>query len=200
MSATAGPARVVLHHEIARVALGAFAGIGGLALAAGDPARRGAGGAWLVAVVAVVAVLGWRPALVVDDSGVAIRNPLRDVRIPWSRVEDVAMGWTLTVTAQGRTHRVWAVPGPRRMRSMYERRWTDGGTLERLAPLEVDRAGAAGGGGLGLGEAGLVVAQRWAARAALVPAGTPVRVTWSRSTPALLAVAALAAAAGVVAG
>jgi Bacterial PH domain len=67
-----------------------------------------------------MAVGGWRPALVVDDDGLTLRNPLRTVRLPWSQVQGVAMGWALTVTAAGVRHRVWAVPGPRRMQALTE--------------------------------------------------------------------------------
>ena len=190
---------VVLHHDLGRAAFLTLAGVGALVVADGAAEGRAVRLLQLLALAGVAALLGWRPAVVVDDLAVTLVNPLRTVRVPWPAVEDVAMGWTLTVTAGGVRHRAWAAPGPRRMRSLYERRWTDGGILERLAVAEVERAGAGGAGALGLGDAGIVVAQRWAERAALVPGG-PVQERWSRSALALVAATVLAAAAAAVTG
>ncbi len=58
-----------------------------------------------------------RPCVVVDSSGVLIRNVVRDVRIPWSAVEETQVRWQLVVIAEGRRHSSFAIaatPGPSR--------------------------------------------------------------------------------------
>ena len=193
-----GGARVVLHHDLGRAALLLVVVVGGAVVVAGPDGGR-ARLLGLLGAVAAVAALGWRPAVVVDDEALTLVNPLRTVRLPWSAVQDVTMGWVLTVTADGVRHRAWAVPGPGSMAAPYERRWTEESTLERLAPAAVDRAGGAGLGAVGLGAASTVVAQRWAQRRDLpVPDGAPgVRVHVSPAGAALLLTAALAATAAL---
>lgn len=191
----------MLHHGLGRAALLLVLVVGGAAAAAGPGDRAWSRLLGLVAAAAAVAAVGWRPAVVVDDGALTLVNPLRTVRLPWQAVQDVTMGWMLTVTAGGVRHRAWAVPGPGSMAAPYERRWTDSG-LERLAPAAVDRAGGAGLGAVGIGAASTVVAQRWARHRDLpVPDGAPgVDVHVSPVGAALLLTALLAAAAAIVVG
>jgi len=193
--------RVVLHHDLGRAAPLLVVVVGGAVVAAGPAGGVGARLLGLVAATAAVAAVGWRPAVVVDDEALTLVNPLRTVRLPWHVVQDVTMGWVLTVTADGVRHRAWAVPGPGSMAAPYERRWTDTG-LERLAPAAVDRAGGAGLGAVGIGAASTVVAQRWAQRRDLpVPDGAPgVEVHVSPVGAALLLAALLAVTAAIVSG
>lgn len=46
-------------------------------------------------------VVGLRPAIVGDDDGVTIRNPLRDVRVPWRAVREIQGTHALTVRFAG---------------------------------------------------------------------------------------------------
>jgi hypothetical protein len=130
----------------------------------------------MLAVAAVAFAVGWYPALVVDDDGLTVANPLRSNRIPWPAVDDVTMGWLLEVAAGGRRYRCLAVPGPRRMSALWERHLTGGGVLERDGLTALEAASARGEGLIGLGDASMIVAQRRAARAALTPPG-PVLTT-----------------------
>ena len=85
------------------------------AVVAVDAARRGDAGdiaviyAGLAAVTVVVYALAYRPAVVVDDAGVLLRNVVRDVYVPWPAVEDVDRSWVLAIEAQGRRYVAWAV-------------------------------------------------------------------------------------------
>jgi hypothetical protein len=181
MSEPAGGAgsRVVLHHDLGRavtvVWLVATIGVVALQPAANRPGQA----AWMLAVAAVAFAVGWSPALVVDDDGLTLVNPLRSNRIPWPAVDDVTMGWLLEVRAGGRRYRSLAVPGPRRIGALWERHLTGGGVLERDGLTALQAASARGEGWIGLGDAAMIVAQRRAARAALTPPGpVTTRVSW----------------------
>jgi hypothetical protein len=85
------------------------------ALGAIDLVRRGAGhtiavGLTSIAVVTVVVyAIAGRPAVVANDTGVLLRNVLRDVWVPWNRVERIGAKWSLTVEADGVEHGSWAI-------------------------------------------------------------------------------------------
>lgn len=46
-------------------------------------------------------VLGLRPAILGDEGGITIRNPLRDVRVPWRAVREIEGTHALTVRYAG---------------------------------------------------------------------------------------------------
>jgi hypothetical protein len=166
--------RVVLHHDLGRAVTVVWL-VATVAVVAVQPAANRPGqAAWMLAVVAVAYAVGWYPALVVDDDGLTLVNPLRSNRIPWPAVDDVTMGWLLEVRAGGRRYRSLAVPGPRRIGALWERHLTGGGVLERDGLTALQAASARGEGGIGLGDAAMIVAQRRAARAALTPPGPVV--------------------------
>ncbi|POM27234.1 hypothetical protein BTM25_16450 [Actinomadura rubteroloni] len=50
---------------------------------------------------ALAYALGLRPAILGDDAGVTVRNPLRDTRAPWRAVREVAGGAAVTVRFAG---------------------------------------------------------------------------------------------------
>jgi hypothetical protein len=186
--------RVVFRHDLAAVATVAWAVLAAAVVSTSPVPERPALAAGGLAVGLVGLALGWVPAVVVDDDGVTVVNPWTTVRIGWAAVRDVRMGWTLTITTDDATRRAWAVPGPRRMRSMWERHETGfGKAMERRSLDDLAAAAARGEGALGLGDATLVVAQRWAARAALCPV-SPVATTATTPSRALLVAAAVAAA------
>ena len=102
-------------HRPAAARVGAWAwfllALGNLA----DVVHRGSGQSARVAFAgillasALVYLLAFRPALVVDDEGVLARNPLRDVRVPWPALRHVDTTDVLRLHEDQRVHRVWAV-------------------------------------------------------------------------------------------
>lgn len=65
--------------------------------------------AWVVLSLAVAWVLFVRPAVLLDEDGVTIRNVVRDVHIPWVKVTDVECRWSLKVFAGDRAYTAWAI-------------------------------------------------------------------------------------------
>ena len=109
---TSTPARV-LGWILLAVALANFADIG----------IRGRDHASLIAAAAlllgcgVVYVLCLRPGLVAGDATVHMRNPLRDVRVPWAALENADVTDALRLHAGGRKHRSWAFQESSRARA-----------------------------------------------------------------------------------
>jgi hypothetical protein len=71
-------------------------------------------------------VFGLRPAIVADETGVRLRNPLRDVRIPWPALRRVEAAETLRFhcVAEGGpwTAKAWVLQTSPRARARMERR------------------------------------------------------------------------------
>lgn len=65
--------------------------------------------AWLVFGLAVVWSLFVRPAVLLDEDGVTLRNVVRDVHIPWHAVTDVEFRWNLKVVVGDRAYTAWAI-------------------------------------------------------------------------------------------
>lgn len=65
------------------------------------------GVAWLA--YATYAVM-WAPALVVDQHGSEIRNPIRTIRIDWDALIHVDTKYALTLHTPGRSWSVWCAP------------------------------------------------------------------------------------------
>jgi hypothetical protein len=196
-AAAADANRVVFRHDLAVFALLAWVGVWAGVVVTVDPADRPALAAAALAVALAGAAVGVVPSVVVDDGGLTVVNPWTTLRIGWAHVRDVSMGWALTVTTDAGVHQAWAVPGPRRMRSMWECHWTDEeGVRERDSLVALRGSSARGEGCLGLGDAALIVAQRWAARGALT--GRAPLVASSSLLPRVLLVAAAGSAAAAV--
>lgn len=93
-------------------------------------AQRGQGGdgrevflrlAVVAFVTAVVVALAHRPVLLANDRGLTVRNVVRDVHIPWARVDGFSTKWSLAVLLDTEPKvPVWAVavkrPSARRSR------------------------------------------------------------------------------------
>lgn len=88
-----------------------------------DLAWQGGGHAALVVAAVILLVTGvayvaaLRPRVIADDEAVTVRNPLRDIRVPWSAVTGIDLGDSLRVHCE--PHRVvhsWAVQSSRRSR------------------------------------------------------------------------------------
>jgi hypothetical protein len=80
-----------------------------------DPAAAIRWAPMLALPAAVVWLLYGRPAVVVDDQGVEVRNVLRTVVVPWDAIEYVDTRYTLTVHTADRAVAAWAAPAPGRM-------------------------------------------------------------------------------------
>ena len=94
--------------------------------AAGTALRTPAAGLRWLAVLALVAaavyVLFWRPSVEVDDEAVTLRNLVRDVRVPWRRLDAVDTRYSLTVESGGRRYAAWAAPAPGRSQALRQSR------------------------------------------------------------------------------
>lgn len=166
---------VVLRHALARaVAVTGWAAALGWLVATWPPG--GPGLLFAAAASGLLWVLCWRPAVVIDDAAVTVRNPLRDVRIGWSALDEATFGWSLRLRAGDVACRAVAAPGPASMSALYDRHVTPGGVLERDAVAQAGRRPA-----LAL----LAVRQRWEARRSEPSGGVT-------ATPAVASVAVLA--------
>lgn len=86
-----------------------FAGFGAWDVAArGFPDSGVTALVYLAAVSVVVYAIGWRPAVIADNAQAVIRNPLRTYELPWSRVTDIAVTYSLQVEYRGGVVRAWA--------------------------------------------------------------------------------------------
>ena len=65
--------------------------------------------AWLVLGMACAWVVFLRPAVVLDQQGVTLRNLVRNVSIPWPVLSDVEFRWNVRVFAGERGYTAWAV-------------------------------------------------------------------------------------------
>jgi Bacterial PH domain len=149
----------------------------------------------LVAVALMAFVIGLRPAVIADARRVLLRNPLRDVAVPWGAVTGIDSTDALRVHAGEAVYRSWSVAVGNSARRRALRARTD-------AP---DRSGARDAAGLagssGRTHADFVVDQLtdvWRAQRAHA-AGTP-QVSWSWPAVACLTVAVLVVAGAVFVG
>ena len=65
--------------------------------------------AWVLFALALVWSVFVRPAVLLDDGGVTVRNLVRDVHIPWVELTDVESRWNLKVFAGDRGYTAWAI-------------------------------------------------------------------------------------------
>ena len=89
--------------------------------------------AWVLFGLALVWSLFVRPAVLLDDDGVTIRNVVRDIHIPWVLVTDVEFRWNLKVFAGDRAYTAWAIS------SQAERPKGTGGGRFAILPGQVDK-------------------------------------------------------------
>lgn len=67
-------------------------------------------GAIMLAVTGAVYALALRPRVVADEDGIAVLNPFRDHRVPWTAVRDVRTAeWVLVRAAGDKTICCWAL-------------------------------------------------------------------------------------------
>jgi len=69
-------------------------------------------------VFALAATLAWaffgRPAVLVSDSGVELRNVLRTIELPWPAIERIDTKYALTLYTAYGVYAAWAAPAPSR--------------------------------------------------------------------------------------
>ncbi|WP_019632387.1 PH domain-containing protein [Actinomadura atramentaria] len=75
----------------------------------------------------VAYALGLRPAILADEAGVTVRNPLRDTRAPWRSVREITGGTAVTVRFAGpgggeTATRAWVQQTSPRAQAKVERR------------------------------------------------------------------------------
>jgi len=94
---------------------------------------------WVVLILAVVWSLFVRPAVLLDEDGVTIRNVVRDIHIPWVRVTDVECRWSLKVFVGDRPYTAWAIS------SQVERPKGASGSMFAMMPGRLDKLARAEG-------------------------------------------------------
>jgi hypothetical protein len=85
----------------------------------------------LALVAAVVYALFWRPSVEVDDDAVTVRNVVRNIRVPWIRLDALDTRYALSLEAQGRRYAAWAAPAPGRSQALRQST-RDAGALAAL--------------------------------------------------------------------
>lgn len=155
----------------------------------------------LVASVSVVIhATATRPAVVIDDAGILLRNIVRDIYVPWSAVEDIDTEWVLTVHTSGRKYVAWAVSArnPARQRQAGSSMFS-GFASPRLREMAADAQESAPPASGAAGQASEQVVERWLRWRGSVPAGAAT-VTYRWELVAALAVALLVLAGAVALG
>jgi hypothetical protein len=95
--------------------------------------------AWVLFGLAVVWSLFVRPAVLLDEDGVTIRNVVRDIHIPWDQVTDVEFRWNLKVLVGDRPYTAWAIS------SQVERPKGASGSMFAMMPGRLDKLARAEG-------------------------------------------------------
>jgi Bacterial PH domain len=160
---------VTVHSRVNRgVAIACWALIAVLGvLVAQQSEPRGAVAAAILAVWLGYAVLVflWAPALVVDDRGSVIRNPIRTVEVAWDALIHVDTKYALTLFTPGSSWPVWVAPQPGALAARRASRRARGD--DRTAPRSPLDTGVRVGDipGTESGDAAALVRRRWAERA-----------------------------------
>jgi Bacterial PH domain len=88
--------------------------------------------------MALVWALFVRPAVMIDEEGVTLRNVVKDIHIPWTRLTDVEFRWNLKVWVGDRVYTAWAISSqaerPKGGAGMFN---LMSGRLEKLAGTDV---------------------------------------------------------------
>jgi len=89
---------------------------------------------WVLFGLAVTWAIFVRPAVLLDIEGVTLRNVLRDVHIPWTRLSHAESRWNLRVFVEDRGFTAWAIS------SQIERpKATAGGMFGMLSPRRLEK-------------------------------------------------------------
>lgn len=164
-----------------------------------DPA---AGLRWLPVLAfgaALVHVLFWRPSVEVDDDAVTVRNLVRDVRVPWRRLDSIDTRYALTLFVDERRVSAWAAPAPGRSTALRQSK-QDSLALQSLGTSLQHGLRSSATPNSDSGGAALMVKARWE-RALSVPApaeAPEVTTRVARGPAALLVVTGVAALVSVL--
>jgi hypothetical protein len=100
----------------------------------------------LILVTGIAYVTAFRPRVIADDSGITIKNPLRDHHVPWGCVQDVDLRDSLEVRCtpqdgeqKSKTLYAWAVHSSRRSRLKAEARARRSAKSSRQPPAAYAR-------------------------------------------------------------
>jgi hypothetical protein len=74
--------------------------------------------AFVLAAVLVWAFFG-RPAVLVSDGGVEVRNVLRTIELPWPSIERIDTKYALTLYTAYGVYAAWAAPAPSRTQTLH---------------------------------------------------------------------------------
>jgi len=152
----------------------------------------------------IVYATAFRPAVVIDDAGVLLRNIVRDIYVPWPRVTDVENNWVLAIEAEGQRYVAWAVSARNPAREGRSGNAEAGILAGRMvSPAMADAVADAGNVGraeaAAAGTPSARVMDRWLDWRHKVPDG-PVTVTPQWPIAVALAVAVTCFALATVAG
>lgn len=138
-------------------------------------------------------MLFWAPAVVVEPSGVTLRNVLRSRRVTWPAINSVDTKYSLTLQTSAGRFTAWAAPAPSRV-AMFRVRKAD---LTKLPETTYGPGGSVGLGDLPTSDSGLAalhVRTQWQQLRdaghldAGIVEGTGVTTTWHRRELLVLAV------------
>ncbi|GHE33906.1 hypothetical protein GCM10017673_40990 [Streptosporangium violaceochromogenes] len=153
----------------------------------------------LAVLTAVVFVTCLRPAVVLGEAGLLVRNPLRNTFVPWRRVGEVTVSHAITIDSEGRSVRCWAPHTSGRERAAALRA---GNRRTEPARSKGERAAAEALAGRTHADwvAEQITERAVSARRAGAEGGEPgpVSVTWSPAALAALLAAALMVVASTV--
>ena len=116
----------------------------------------------LSGVVALsVWALFWRPAVVVSDGGVLVRNPLRSTHVPWPTYRGLTVQWSLVLHTTDGDVTAWAAPRSSGTAARMRRSTTDDAVVTatsdaRLPGTAEDVAAAIGDRHRALADAGFL--------------------------------------------
>jgi Bacterial PH domain len=85
----------------------------------------------LLVVTGFMYACAFRPRVITDGSGLTVRNPFRDYRVPWARMDGVFLGDSVEIQyrppeGEPRTVYSWALYSPRRARARADLRMASG--------------------------------------------------------------------------
>ncbi|MFF7179577.1 PH domain-containing protein [Streptomyces sp. NPDC008121] len=134
MTSPQPPAEPAYADRVFRSPFGIAGGVLTLALVGwfcGDAIVRGHGRtpwvalAALLFLVPLIVAFTFRPAVYASEDRLRIRNPFRDITLPWAAVADVRAGYSSeALTRSGTKYQLWAVPVSLRQRKRAARRQT----------------------------------------------------------------------------
>lgn len=102
--------------------------------------------------------LFWAPNVTVSDGGVALRNVLRTVELPWPSITDIETRYALTLVTMFGRYTAWAAPAPGRHSALRT-----GFDTHALPPAVVASGSMRPGDDLSTdsGQAATIVRRRW---------------------------------------